>query len=244
MATIEEELTKTKKELAELTEDYQDFVYAVSHDLNAPLRHIEGFSRLIYETNSIHFDDKTKNHFAFISKGVEQGKEILDALLTLSRLNKHAQPFSLIDCNQMMVEVKDSMHDSIQKSNAQINCSDMPKIMGDASQLCMVFSHLLKNALLYQSGNTQPKVEIAALEKEHFWQFSCKDNGLGIRDSIAKEIFKPLKRGVSDEYSGQGMGLTLARKIVKRHGGDIWLDTQVEQGAVFYFTIAKEHNHE
>lgn len=238
MNSKEEELAEIKKKLAALQSEYDEFAYIVSHDLGAPFRQIEGFSEIILSKLGDSFDEKTKRHFGLIASGAQNGKAIIRGLLEYSRLNTASEPFIEVNCNEVLKDAKASLSELIQSSNAKITSSDLPVIVADKTQITQLFRHLLKNALIYQRENISPKVEISVNKTQKKWRFSISDNGTGIRETHEESIFKVLRRGVKENGpTGDGMGLALAKKILVRHDGSIWLEESSEKGAVFCFEI-------
>lgn len=238
---LEQQLIKTQQELSALKAEYEEFAYIVSHDLSAPLRQIEGFAEIIATKHADTFDDKTKRHLALIQNGSIQAKNILDALLEYSRLNSTTTPFILFDCNQVLDEVKQKLTSSFSDIDMIIKNDKLPSIKGNKVQFSLLLEHLIHNALHYQLLDNKPNIVISAVEVDGFWQFCVTDNGIGFSDNLMEKIFKVLRRGVSDKkYSGIGMGLAVARKIVQKHGGCIWAATTKEEGSSFFFTIKKD----
>lgn len=238
---LEGELEKVLNDLAELKAEYEEFVYIVSHDLSAPIRQVEGFVEIITEKHADSFDDKTKRHFELINSGTSKAKQILDAITGYSRINTIVEPYTLLDLNVVMDTVKDNLSSLIDKSNASLTVGTLPKIMGSMKQIIKVFECITHNALTYQKAGNQPDIKLSAIDKGDVWQFCINDNGIGVANNNIEKIFKVLRRGVSDKkYAGMGMGLAISKKILQKHRGDIWLDSALESGASFYFTIAKD----
>lgn len=235
--SIEEQLAQTQKELNDLKVEYQEFAYAVSHDLGAPFRQIDGFAKIIAKNNNSQFDQKTNQQFNLITKGAHRGMSIVDVLLDFSRLNTRAEPFEDVDCNNIVSEVLASFSNTIDKTNAQIDCDNLPTVQGDKKQLKMLFHHLIDNALIYQVQQNEPHIIITSKDVDKGWEFTVEDNGLGIHPHSQEKIFKVLHRDVTNtEQTGNGMGLALAKKIVLRHNGSIHAEPS-SQGARFQFTI-------
>ncbi len=237
---IEDELAKAKEELEAIKAEYEEYVYVVSHDLIAPLRQIEGFAQIVHAKHADQFDDKTKRHFDLIISGAGKGRDILDALLEYSRLSTRAKPFASVDCHEVIDEVTHELSTLIEISGAKISCTNVPVVTGDRSQLYQIFYHLVHNALHYQFSDNIPNISIEAIDRDNDWQFCVKDNGMGVPDHLADKVFTILRRAVTDkEYSGIGMGLAVARQIVHRHGGRIWIVSEKNVGSSLYFTITK-----
>jgi len=239
-AKLESELAKANQELALLKAEYEEFVYIISHDLSAPLRQVQSFSEIIANTHNGNFDDKTKRHFGLIIRGATQASQMLKAMSYYSRLNTRAKPFALFDCNMSIAKALDNLSSLINDSGASITLDDFPEIIGDEEQITILFQQLIHNALTYQKAGTKPIISISFTNNVDAWQFSIKDNGIGVPENLREKIFKVLRRGVSDKkYPGLGMGLAYASKILQRHRGSINLVNSVE-GAIFTFKIAKE----
>jgi len=246
MNDVEKQLARTQKELEELKAEYEEFAYVVSHDLSGPFRTIEAFANIIAKKHADSFDDKTKQHCSLIAKDSTKGKAILEVLFEFSRLNTKvkAEPFSEVDCNELVEEAKISLADLIAASMAKITSSSLPTVTGDRRQLALLFHNLLKNALVFQESGNQTEIYIKAGQKGEYWQFAIKDNGIGIQSNLTEKIFKVLRRAVGeDEYPGAGMGLATAKKIIQRHHGDIWVETEKGVGSIFFFTIDKSLPH-
>jgi light-regulated signal transduction histidine kinase (bacteriophytochrome) len=242
---LEERLADTQKELNELKAEYQEFVYVVSHDLNASLRQITGFSEIIANKYSETFEDKSRRHLALILSGSAKAKQLLDALTDYSRLNTRAECFTSINCEEIIEKVKQQLSERLNSRNAKIIFPALPVIIGDKTQIYQLFYHLIHNALHYQEPENKPKIEIEVTEQIHHWQFCIKDNGIGVPTNLTEKIFTVLRRAVSDKkFAGIGMGLAIAKKVLHRHHGEIWVDKHTKHGSSFYFTIAKELSNE
>ncbi len=245
MEPIEQQLARVARELEELREEYHDFAYAVSHDLSGPMRAIEGFSAIIAEDHAEDFDEATQKHFDYIIANADEAQKILAALLEYAYLNTRKLPFKECNFNEIFNNVKESLSVLIEDNQAQIQCNTLPTTFADKNQMNQLFFHLLQNALLYQKndGTSSPEVDINCKERKEHWEFSIKDNGIGIKENQIDRIFKPLRRAVSSKkYTGIGMGLAIAKKILQHHQGKIWVDSIPDEGTTFYFTISKHLN--
>ncbi len=239
--STEEELLKVQKQLQSVKAEYEEYTYAVSHDLVASLRQIEGFSKLVHARHADQFDEKTKRHFDLIVSGAIKGREILEALLSYSRLSTAIKPSTEFACTQLIEETVTQLSSLIDKTDANVSYGDMPNIVGDFTQLQQLFYILIHNALHYRTPECSPIVLIDVQEDERQWQFNISDNGMGMSDHLIGKAFTILGRGVSDkEYTGVGMGLAIAKSIVSLHGGKIWVTSEKNKGSSFYFTLAKD----
>jgi light-regulated signal transduction histidine kinase (bacteriophytochrome) len=240
-AKLERQLAKAYEDLAMLKTEYEEFIYIVSHDLSAPLRQIEGFADIIASKHVDSFDDKTKRHFELITDGSNKVKELLDAIKRYSRINTAVQSFTLVDLNKLTAVVKENLSTLINEKEALITVEHLPSVVGDLKQITLVFECLIHNSLTYQALDNIPKINLSVVDSGADWTFCLNDNGIGVAKGLTEKIFKVLRRGVPDKkYAGMGMGLAVAKKILQKHQGHIWLGSEDESGASFYFTIAKD----
>lgn len=240
-AKLELELVKANQELALLKAEYEEFVYIVSHDLSAPLRQIQSFSEIVVNKHRNSFDDKTTRHFDLITSGATKTSQMVKAIKDYSRLTTRAKPFALFDCNESVAKALDNLSSLINDSGAYISCDNLPEIIGDKEHITILFQQLIHNALIYQKAGNKPIISISFTQNIDTWQFSMKDNGIGVPENLTEKIFKVLRRGVSDKkYPGLGMGLAYASKILQQHSGDINIATDSDQATIFSFKIAKD----
>ncbi len=225
MKKPEEQLARVQEELEELKAEYQQYAYKVSHDLSAPFRQINGFAEILSKKHADSFDEKSLKHFNLIIKGAQKGASLLDGLLDFSRINTRAEDFCDTDCNNIIETVKEKLQPLISSTNAKIFYSSLPVIQADKKQILILFYHLLQNSLIYQEPSSKPEISIVSKNSHSRCFFCVEDNGIGIKPSQREDAFNILTRLVGDqEYPGAGMGLAIAKKIVKRHGGEIWID--------------------
>ncbi|MEP0519597.1 MAG: ATP-binding protein [Hyphomicrobiales bacterium] len=240
-SALEEELEKTRREVEILKEEHKNFLYKISHDLNAPIRHIDGFSNLILAANFEQFDDETKKYFDIIVKSNRQLGAKLDALLKLSRLSTRQNSFQFIDTNAIFEHlVTNSLAGPIEASSAIVDVDNLPSVWGDLDHVTVLFEELLKNAVSFVSKNVAPHVHIKAEETESEVQIQMIDNGIGVAPKSRKTIFELFKRDVDrNAYPGQGVGLALAAKIIQLHNGKVWVEDNSPKGSVFCITLPK-----
>lgn len=239
---IHEQLAEKQRQLEQLEAEYKDFAYAVSHDLSAPLRAIEGFSSFIAEDHAQDFDDRSQRHLEHVIDGSQKARHILAALLDFSRINTRAEAFSEVNCDALLAEVQDQedLAEWIDLSGAQIEIAPLPTIFAARQQIAKVIAETLRNALTYHAEGETPNIVIKATQTEQEWIFSVIDNGIGINDKAKERVFNVLKRGVKErDYPGSGMGLSIARKILHRHKGDIWITSSSPGGTTFCFSVRK-----
>jgi hypothetical protein len=164
-------------------------------------------------------------------------KYLINDILTFSRLNTQAKDFENVDLEIVLNEVLSNLTVSLEESNTIITHDTLPTILADESQMWQVFQNLILNAIKFHGSNT-PIIDIFANRDEKEWIFAVKDNGIGIGKEYQKQIFEVFKRlHTREKYPGSGIGLSISQKIIRRHGGNIWVESELGKGSTFYFTI-------
>jgi light-regulated signal transduction histidine kinase (bacteriophytochrome) len=233
----EEKLKNTMAELKRSNQELEQFAYVASHDLQEPLRMVASFSQLLEQRYKDRLDDDAHEFIGFIVEGSQRMKCLIDDLLTFSRVTSQAKEFERVDLESVLDVVISNLSISIKETNAVITHETLPKVFADPSQMRQVFQNLIANALKFQVQNT-PEIHISAQKDEKEWTFSIKDNGIGINPQYHEQIFEVFKRlHTRLEYPGTGIGLAICQKIIQRHGGHIWVESEPGKGSNFYFTI-------
>ncbi|HXZ23165.1 MAG TPA: ATP-binding protein, partial [Methanomassiliicoccales archaeon] len=182
-------------------------------------------------------DERTEEYMVFAIEGAKRMRTLIDDLLAYSRVNARSQPFRLVDMNVVAMQAVSNLDASIKQSKAHVVAMKLPTVIGDEGQLVQLVQNLLSNAIKFHS-NEDPEVEIGAEKKEGMWRFSIKDNGVGIDPKYRQKVFEMFQRLNPDEFPGTGIGLPISKKIVERHGGAIWVESDGPgSGSTFYFTI-------
>ena len=229
------EITALQQELAQLSESFQRFAYAVSHDMNAPVRAMAGFSGLLLKKYGDTLDDKGRQYLSFIVDGGEKLQAMIAGLLQYSRLNTGSFTSVAIETNKLLEECLGTLRDALHESGATVVVDPLPNIVGDADQIRQLFQYLLENALRFHKPDVPPQIKILAGTPRDNWTFCVADQGIGIDAKFHEEIFLIFRKLHGDgEYPGIGMGLTLAKKIVERHHGRIWVESSPGEGARFF----------
>lgn len=230
-----------RQRLQIVEQEFSEFTYRVSHDLGAPLRAIVNFSRLLTEKYSEELDEKSRRYLEFICKGGEKAQAMLEALAVYSRINTKAQSFFPVPTGEIVEASRNALKDKITERRADVQIlSPLPVAMADYDQCMTLFTALIDNAITYHTPGAVPEIRIYAQEQAHAWQFHIEDNGIGIDASQTERIFQIFKRLHTDEeYPGIGIGLTLAKKIVERHGGQIGIGTAPNGNTLCWFTLLK-----
>lgn len=231
---------KVEEELVRSNEDLQQFAYVASHDLQEPLRNVASCLQMLekkYKSN-LDADADKLIHYA-VESSVRMKALILD-LLAYSRVGTRGAPFRPVDCERTLVQVMRNLAASISETGAMITYDPLPTISADGTQLLQVFQNLIGNGLKFRSGN-QPVIHVSAVKDKNEWVFSVEDNGIGIQPQHLDRIFVIFQRlNKRSQYEGTGMGLAIVKKVVERHGGRVWVESEPGVGTTFYFTIAEK----
>ena len=232
-----QEHSKSNIELERSNKELEQFAYVSSHDLQEPLRMVTSFTQLLERRYRNQLDTDADEYIDFIVEGAHRMKYLIDDLLTFSRVSNQTKDFENVDLEIVLNDVLSNLTVSLEESNAIITHDTLPIIMADKSQMGHVFQNLILNAIKFHGSNT-PIIDISAHRDEKEWIFAVKDNGIGIEKEYQKQIFEIFKRlHTRNKYPGSGIGLSISKKIIKRHGGHIWVESEPGKGSTFYFTI-------
>ena len=235
-ALMREQEIRQGQELVRSNAELEQFGYIISHDLQEPLQTIANYTRLLERRYLDKLDEKASRYINYVVDGAQRMQTQIQDLLSYSRLDKEQKPFELTDFNTVLAQALTNLQSSINQYQATITASQLPILRADASQIVQLFQNLIGNALKYSSQT--PLVQIQAEEQASHWLFSVSDNGIGIDLKYAERIFEIFQRlHTQEEYPGTGIGLAICKKIVERHGGKIWVDSPLEGGTTFLFTI-------
>jgi PAS domain S-box-containing protein len=236
---IEKKLYMKTEELIRSNRDLEQFAYVASHDLQEPLRAVSSFSQLLSKRYNHKLDEDAQEFIDFIVGGSTRMQQLINDLLSFSRVSTRGKPSEETDTNSILGQTIVNLSTAIEENSAIITNDELPTVMVDGSQLIQVFQNLIGNAIKFK-GEALPHVHVSASEKDGKWEFSIKDNGIGIEKEYFDKIFVIFQRlHGKDEYTGTGIGLAICKKIIERHGGDIWVESKPEGGSTFYFTIPK-----
>lgn len=231
------ELKKYASELERSNRELQQFAYVVSHDLKEPLHTIRGFAQFIEETYTEALDDQANEFLGYIVDGTRRMERLIEGLLDYSRVKFEDVEMDDVNCEDLVNNVVQDLQATIEKRNADITHDSLPKIRGHERLLMRLFQNLIDNGMKY-SSEEKPKVHISAEQENGHWKFSVKDNGIGIDPRHSERIFVIFQRLHNrNEFSGDGLGLAICKKIVESHSGKIWVESADNQGSTFFFTI-------
>ena len=233
----EENLKSTLGKLEKSNYDLEQFAYVASHDLQEPLRMIISFLQLLQRRYGESLDEEAQEFIGFAVDGAVRMQKLINDLLKFSRLNTKPVKFREVSTEEVLEQVVFESKIFIEKNDAVITHDPLPVIFADFNQMVQLFQNLVVNAIKYH-GPERPQIHISANKEEDGWLFSVQDNGMGIDENQKIKIFKIFQRlHGRDEYEGTGIGLAIAKRIVERHGGRIWVESDPGKGSTFYFTI-------
>ena len=238
------ELEEQKRLLEEANKELDSFVYTVSHDLRAPLRGIDGLAKFLEDDYIDKLDKQGKDYLSKIRSGANHMKELIDDLLTLSRISRIKNPYENVDMKELINSVINRIEFDVREHQVELEIpKNLPVVRCDKIKMAEVFLNLINNAIKFSSKikDTHPKVQIGYNDRKEAHEFYVKDNGIGIDKKYHEEIFGIFKRlHKQEEYEGTGAGLSIVKKIIDDHKGSIWVDSELGKGTAFYFTIPKE----
>jgi signal transduction histidine kinase len=235
---LEQRVVERTLELKRSNEDLEQFAYVASHDLQEPLRMINNYMQLLRQRHKDQLDPSAQEFIGFALDGARRMQQLIQDLLTYSRVGTHGKEFVPTSCEDSFADAMANLRIAIEESGAQVTHDSLPTVMGDAVQLTQLFQNLIGNAVKF-CGAVAPKVCVAVQRKGPDWEFTVSDNGIGIAEQDFQRIFIVFQRlHTREKYTGTGIGLSVCKKIVERHGGRIWVESKLGKGTTFHFTIA------
>ena len=233
------EITQSQNELQRSNRELEQFAYVASHDLQEPLRSITSYTQLLERRYSDRLDDTAREFMDFVVDGAKRMQVLINDLLAFSRVNTSNRAFTTVDCNALLQRVLEDLSLALRESRAEVTVDPLPQVQGDETLLRQVFQNLVANAIKYRDPGRQCRVYVGAEREQNAWRFTVRDNGIGIDRDFYDRIFVIFQRlHGKKEYSGTGIGLALCKKIVERHDGRIWVQSEPGAGTEFMFTIA------
>jgi PAS domain S-box-containing protein len=245
METWHEALTKRvaerTQELQASNEELEAFSYSVSHDLRAPLRHINSYIEMLEEELGTDISSTAKSHLRLVAQSAMQMARLVDDLLKFSRMGREEMRRVPVRLGVLVQEAQQHFQTELAERNVEWVISDCPEVMGDPASLRQVFINLLSNALKYTRSRPRPRIEIGCEETPTEIICYVRDNGVGFDMQYAEKLFGVFERlHSSNQFEGTGIGLAIVRRIIQRHGGRTWAEAEVDRGATFYLSLPKE----
>jgi len=236
----EEALAQKVAELARSNAELEQFAYVASHDLQEPLRMIANYTQLLAERYRGKLDEQADKYIGYSVDGATRMQTLIQDLLKFSRVGRAEIEPRTTDCRAVVEQALKNLQAAIEESGAVVKWTGLPMVMADLSQLTQVFQNLIANAIKFHGAET-PVIQIDAEKKDQEWLLTVSDNGIGIPAESWQDIFVIFRRlHTRTEYAGNGIGLSICKKIIERHGGKIWIEAQAKPGSCFKFTLPME----
>jgi len=232
-----EELKQAIEALEVSNKDLEQFAYVASHDLQEPLRMVSSFTQLLAKRYRGKLDKDADEFIAYIVAGAKRMQALINDLLTYSRVDTRGESFGPIDSEAALDQAIANLRVAIEEGEAAVTHDPLPPLIADNSQIVQLFQNLLGNAIKFH-GKEPPRIHVSARQENNEWVFSFRDNGIGIAPECFDRVFVIFQRlHGREEYPGTGTGLAICNKIVERHGGRIWVESEPSKGSTFYFAI-------
>lgn len=240
LKTAQITIERQNRDLARSVKELEQFAFIASHDLREPLRKVMNYAELMQEDYGTSIGDDGRNILKSMAAAVQRMERLLDSLLNYSRITTRAQPFDLLDLNDVIADVLEDLSLSIAETSATVSARQLPPVLGDRNQLRQLFQNLIANSIKYHREGVQPVISIEVNNRPapnadpHYVAITVRDNGIGFDNQYSELIFDVFKRlHGRDKYQGTGMGLAICRKIVDRHEGFIVASGETNVGAEF-----------
>jgi len=229
VSKLNEDLLRSNKEL-------ESFAYVASHDLQEPLRMVSSFTQLLLLQYGDKLDERAKEYINYAVSGAQRMYDLINGLLAYSRIETKGKEFNLVDLEKVLDCTIKNLALNIKEKNAVIESGKLPRVSGDESQMIQLFQNLISNSIKFSKEN--PKIYISSKKVRDFYHLSIRDEGMGIEQLYFERIFQIFQRLLpKDQYEGTGIGLAVCKRIVERHGGKIWVESEPDKGSTFFFTL-------
>lgn len=226
-----------RADLARSNSELEQFAYVASHDLQEPLRMVSSYTQLLQQRYGEQLDDRARKYIFYAVDGATRMQRLITDLLAYSRVGSHARPFTRTDARAALAEALRDLSAAIAETEASVTSAELPVVLADRAQLAQVFQNLVGNAIKFRGAHA-PRVHVGATRQGGWWTFRVRDNGIGIEARHFDRIFVVFQRLHSrEEYPGTGIGLAVCKRIVERHGGRMWVESEVGRGSTFLFTL-------
>jgi len=235
-------LQKLTSDLERSNKELEEFAYVASHDLQEPLRMVASYTQLLASRYRGQLDETADKFIHYAVDGAKRMQQLIEDLLKYSRVGTQRKPFEPVSFTKIFEQVLSNLKIAISETDAEVTADELPVLMADPTQMVQLFQNLIGNAIKFR-GEEAPRIHVSAHQEGEAWIFSVRDNGIGIDPEDHERIFLISQRLPSERsVSGSGLGLPLCKKIVERHGGRMWLESEKGSGSTFYFTIPAEED--
>ena len=242
---MEKALQLNLEKLSQSNEELERFAYVASHDLQEPLRMVASFTQLLAQRYSGRLDETADRYIHYAVDGAKRMQELIGELLAYSRLNSKELEIRRTDCDAVVLETMRNLQAAIEESGASIDMDPLPALWADQGQLTQLFQNLLSNSIKFRRKEECPQIHVSSVDSGAEWVISVQDNGIGMDTRHAERVFQIFQRlHTRTEYPGTGIGLAVCKKVVERHGGRIWVESEPGAGSTFRFTILKPGRNE
>jgi PAS domain S-box-containing protein len=239
----EDQIKRYAEDLQRSNQELEHFAYVASHDLQEPLRTISSFSQLLARRYKGKLDSDADEFIGFIVDGATRMQTLISDLLAFSRVGTRGNPFLPVAGADVVRAAMENLEFSIAESGAVITCDPLPTVIADQRQLTQLFQNLFGNAIKFRQAQEVPRIHVSATCQDSNWHFTVSDNGIGIDPQFFERIFIIFQRlHGREEYPGTGIGLAICKKIIERHHGRIWVESEPHKGSTFHFTIPDMRN--
>lgn len=236
----EAQQSRLMDKLEESNAELERFAYVASHDLREPLRLVANFAMLLRKEYGETLNEEAKEYIAVINDSAARMHHMVGDLLEYARIGNEEMRYSKVSPNVEMEHVLENLASFIQEHHAVVTCDDLPEFMGNPVQIMRLFQNLVGNAIKFHAPGAAPAVHVGVEDGGEFWRFYVRDNGIGMAQEYTRQIFEPFRQlHMRDEYMGTGIGLAVCKRIVEKHRGVIWVESQLGSGSVFYFTVPR-----
>lgn len=233
-----EHILALNEELKQSNEELERFAYICSHDLQEPVRMMNSYAWLLAERCESLLDEKGLKYLHYITDNAKRMQKMIRDILAFSRVGREEVAVERVDCNTVVREVLSEFEPVITEKSAQVICGDLPTLHTSRTLMRVLLQNLIGNALKFQKGDEPPAITITAEQQENMWQFSVRDNGIGIDPALHDKVFAIFQRlHRQEDYPGTGIGLSTCRKLIRLYGGDIGFESTPDKGANFFFTL-------
>lgn len=241
---IDRELKSNNEKLKRSNEELEHFAYVASHDLQEPLRMVGSYAQLLQRRYGDKLDADGQEFIGYAVDGVKRMQALITDLLLYSRLSTKGLEFAPVNCTEVLQQVLANLSPLVATSNAKIDFDALPSVNGDPVQLTQLFQNLLSNAIKFRRPDGPCRIHLSAKRDDDAWHFQVTDNGIGIDLQYGEKIFVIFQRlHGREEYAGTGIGLAVCKKVVERHHGRIWVDSKLDEGSTFHFTVPVLETH-